>query len=363
MRLGEQVRRVMRPTLPGLLARTRDEGGRLRRPPRLSPLGNLAVRVGIVFALLCIALAGHWFDRDGYRDANDPENEISFVDAVYFTAVTVTTTGFGDIVPVTDRARLFDAVVVTPIRLFVWLLFLGTAYQFLVQHMWEKWRMKSISARLTRHYVVAGYGTTGTAAVEELIANGIEPQRIVVIDPSASRIEAALAVGVMGLEGDATRNETQSLARIEVADSFIACGGRDDTSALLVLTARQLNPRVRISAIIKSADNEDLVKKAGADTVINPVTLGGHLLARAAGGSHVVDYITDLVTAAGRVQLIERPVHPDEIGKPLASCRGGLAVRIIRGNKAIGFWEPGAASLAPGDIVLEISPVSAEPSA
>ncbi|MBB4632120.1 potassium channel family protein [Sphingosinicella soli] len=348
----------MRPTFPGLLARPREDGGRLRRPPMLSPLGSLAVRIGIVLALLGVALAGHWFDREGYRDANDPKNEISFIDAVYFTAVTVTTTGFGDIVPVTPRARMFDAMVVTPIRLFVWLLFLGTAYQFLVQHMWEKWRMKSISARLTQHYIVAGYGTTGTAAVEELVANGIDPQRIVVIDASPSRVEAALAVGVMGLEGDATRNETQSLARIETAESFIACGGRDDTSALLVLTARQLNPNARISAIIKSADNEELVKKAGADTVINPVTLGGHLLARAASGSHIVDYISDLVTAAGRVQLIERAVRDDEIGRPLSSCGQGLAVRIIRGSEVIGFWEPAAGSIAAGDIILEIVPLA-----
>jgi voltage-gated potassium channel len=359
VKLGDRLPRVMRPTLPGLLIRARSEGGRLRRPPMLSPLGTLAVRVGIVLALLCIALAGHWFDRDGYREINNPGDGISFVDAVYFTAVTVTTTGFGDIVPVTDRARLFDALVVTPIRLFVWLLFLGTAYQFLVQHMWEKWRMKAISARLTGHYIVAGYGTTGTAAVEELIANGVDPQSIVVIDTSPARIEAALGAGVMGLEGDATRNETQSLARIEEARSFIACGGRDDTSALLVLTARQLNARARISAIIKSEDNEDLVRKAGADTVINPVTLGGHLLARAAGGSHVVDYINDLVTAAGRVQLVERPARLDEVGKPLAACQGGLAVRIMRGGEAIGFWEPGAASIAAGDIILEIVPVSA----
>ncbi len=352
------ARRAARPTLHGLLVRARSEGGRLRRPPMLSPLGSLAVRIGIVLALLGVALAGHWFDREGYRDANDPTNEISFIDAVYFTAVTVTTTGFGDIVPVTDRARLFDAMVVTPIRLFVWLLFLGTAYQFLVQHIWEKWRMKAISARLTGHYIVAGYGTTGTAAVEELVASGIDPQRIVVIDPSPARVEAALGAGVMGLEGDATRNETQSLARIEAAESFVACGGRDDTAALLVLTARQLNPRVRISAIIKSEDNEDLVRKAGADTVINPVTLGGHLLARAAGGSHVVDYINDLVTAEGRVQLVERAARPEEVGKPLAACQGGLAVRIIRGSEAIGFWEPGAASIAAGDIILEIVPVA-----
>jgi voltage-gated potassium channel len=332
-------------------------GDRLRRPPRLSPLGSLMLRLGVVIGLIVVAVAGHWFDRDGYRDNLD--NVISFTDVLYFTAVTVTTTGFGDIVPVTDSARLFDTFVVTPIRMFIWLIFLGTAYEFVVQHIWESWRMKSLSNALSGHFIVAGYGTTGTAAVHELLANGIAPETIVVIDPQPARVEAALQVGVLALEGDASRNETQLLAGIERAQSFIACGGRDDTSALLVLTARQLNPDIRISAIIKIADNEDLVRKAGADTVINPVTLGGHLLARAASGSNVVDYIQDLVVADGRVQLIERAARLDEIGLPLANCRDGLGVRIIRDGQAIGFWEDAAQSVVAGDVILLIVPTDA----
>lgn len=327
---------------------------RLRRPPRLSPAGSLLFRIGVVLGLVAVAIAGHWLDRDGYVDNLD--GEISFIDVLYFTSVTVTTTGFGDIVPVSDRARMFDAVVVTPIRLFIWLMFLGTAYEFVVQHNLERWRMKRIAKTLGQHIIVAGYGTTGTAAVHELLANGAKPESLLVIDNAPVRVEAALAVGVLGLEGDATRNETLALAQIGRAESFIACGGRDDTTALLVLTARQMNPAACISAIIKSEDNEELVRTAGANTVINPVALGGHLLARAARGSHVVDYINDLVVAEGRVQLIERAALDREIGKPLRACASGLAVRIIRGARQIGFWEPEAEQIETGDIILEIVP-------
>ena len=331
-----------------------DGGAMLRRPPRLSPLGSLLLRLSIVVGLIAVAIAGHWFDRAGYRDNLD--GSISFTDVLYFTAVTVTTTGFGDIVPVTDSARLFDTFVVTPIRMFIWLVFLGTAYEFVVQHMWESWRMKTLSKAFADHYIVAGFGTTGTAAVHELLANGTPADRIIVVDPQPARVEAALKFGVYAMEGDASRNETQSLAGVERAASFIACGGRDDTSALLVLTARQLNPRLRISAVIKNEDNEDLVRKAGADTIINPVTLGGHLLARAATGSNVVDYITDLVVADGRVQLVERAAGEADVGRPLAACGAGLGVRIVRGDAVIGFWEDGAKAIAPGDIILEIVP-------
>jgi voltage-gated potassium channel len=344
--------------MPGLFSMKvgADRNLRLRRPDRLSPWGNLLLRGGLVVLLLVIAVTGHWYHRDALVDGYD--GQISFADIIYFTAVTITTVGYGDITPTSESARLFDALVVTPIRLFIWLLFIGTAYNFVVRRSWEQWRIRSVQKSLADHFIIAGYGTTGGAAVHELIENGIDPKTILVIDKSEAALEEALAEGCLTLQGDATRNATLSMANIERAKSFVACGGRDDTSALLVMSARQLNEELSISAIIKSEENEFLVKKAGADTVINPVALGGHMLARAATGSFVVDYIQDLVVASGRVQLIERPVEIGEAGGPLSSCKGGMAVRIVRGGRYIGFWEEEAKRVEEGDIIVEIVPVS-----
>src|SRR3546814_4159280 len=82
-----------------------------------------------LLALIGTAIAIHWFDRGGLVDQVD--GHISFGDVLYFTMITITTVGYGDIVPVTPRARMFDTIAVTPIRLFVWLIFLGTAYDFI----------------------------------------------------------------------------------------------------------------------------------------------------------------------------------------------------------------------------------------
>ncbi len=332
----------------------RDRSLRLRKPDRLSPWGNILLRGGVVVGLMAVALIGHWVGRADLVDNVD--GNISFIDVVYFTMVTITTVGYGDIAPVTEGARLFDALVVTPIRLFIWLLFIGTAYNFVVRRSWEQWRMRSVQKELKDHFIIAGYGTTGSAAVHELMQNGIPAKSILVIDPSEAALERALGVGCTTLQGDATRNATLQMANIEYAKSFVACGGRDDTTALLVMSARQLNETIKISAIIKSEENEFLVKKAGAESVINPVALGGHLLARAATGSHVVDYVTDLIVASGRVQLVERPIAIGEAGQPLSSCQGGLAVRIVRGGKYYGFWEEEAKSLEEHDIIVEIVP-------
>src|SRR3954469_23552784 len=116
------------------------DGPSLRRRSSPPAWASLLLRVLLAFGLVAIALAVHWLDRDGLHDNVD--GEVGFVDILYFTMITITTVGYGDIVPVTEQARLFDTFVVTPIRLFVWLIFLGTAYDFLLRRVWERWRMR-----------------------------------------------------------------------------------------------------------------------------------------------------------------------------------------------------------------------------
>src|SRR6476469_4521697 len=100
---------------------------------------GLAVRVALACLLIAVAFSLLWFDRGGLRDNID--GHLSFADVLYFTMITVTTVGYGDIVPVSERARLVDAFFLTPIRLFIWLIFLGTAVDLVFKRSWERWRM------------------------------------------------------------------------------------------------------------------------------------------------------------------------------------------------------------------------------
>lgn len=328
----------------------------LRRPERLTPWQSIGIRAALVLLLIGIALAGHWFDRDGLRDNVD--GHITFIDVIYFTMITVTTVGYGDIVPVTPNARLFDTFVVTPVRIFVWLIFLGTAYSFVLRHTWERWRTRMIERALTGHIIVCGFGNGGSATVAELLRKGCDPATIVVVDRDEERVTAAIDCGVMALKGDATRNATLEAVGVERAAAMVVSPGRDDTTALIVLTARKLAPKVRISASVRNEENEDIVRQAGADTVINPIDFGGHLLAQSIAGGHAVDYINDLATAEGRVTIRERPVSADEVGKPLADIATGLGVRILRAGEPHGFWELAASRLQPGDIIIEVVPTA-----
>ncbi len=309
-------------------------------------------RVLIVLSLVGLAIGVHWFDRTGLRDNYD--GHVSFLDIVYFTMISITTTGYGDIAPVSNTARMFDALIVTPIRVFVVLLFVGTAYTFVLRRTWDKWRMARIQRTLHDHVIVCGFGTSGGQAVEEMIKRGFDPHMIVVLDQSDMSLERAEALGCNVLDGDATRDSTLSSVHPERARSIIVSAGRDDTSILITLTARHLAPDVPISVVVRNEDNELPARVAGATTVINPVSFAGLLLASACNGPRVAEYMSDLASHEGRVKLIERPVTAQEIGQPLSAIATGLGLRIYRDGRPYSFREPESAALRDGDVIVEI---------
>jgi voltage-gated potassium channel len=331
----------------------------LRRKSPLPIWAQLGWRASLVVGLLILTLAVHWLERDGLKDTHD--GAISFSDVLYFTMISITTTGYGDIVPISTEARMFDALVVTPIRIFFVLIFIGTAYTFVFRRTWDKWRMKRLQKTLGGHIVVAGFGTSGSETVDELIARGTPAEDIVVVDASEDALERAESLGCAIVQADATRDKTLQAVRIADARAMIVTAGRDDTSILITLTARHLAPQLAISVAVRNEDNELLARQAGATTVINPVSFAGLLLAGSTQGLHISDYLADLASSSGQVRLAERTVTDEECGQPLSTLAKGLGVRIYRGGVPYGFWSPEAQSLLAGDCIVEILPTDGEP--
>ncbi|HEY9091385.1 potassium channel family protein [Parasphingorhabdus sp.] len=328
----------------------------LRRRASMPIWLDITWRVLFVLGLISAAVAVHWFDRTGLQDSYD--GDVSFYDVIYFTMISITTTGYGDIAPVTERARLFDALLVTPIRIFVVLIFVGTAYNFVFKRTWDRWRMKIIQNNLHDHIVIAGFGTSGKEAVHELIARGTNPGEIVVIDPFDDALAEAEKLGCAVINGDATRDGVLMDVKISRARSMIVSAGRDDTSILIVLTARHLAYHLPIIVSVRAADNEMLARQAGATTVINPVSFAGLLLAGSCEGAKISDYLSDLASATGRVKLVQRSVSEDEVGQSMQDItKEGIGVRIYRDQNAYGFWEEEAKSLEAGDVIVMIVPV------
>ena len=326
----------------------------LRRKSVLSEWQQIGLRILLMLAMLAFIIAFHWYERDGLRDNLD--GHVNFYDVIYFTMISATTTGYGDIIPITDQARMFDAVIVTPIRIFFILILAGTAYTFFIKRTWHRYLMRRIQQNLCDHIIVAGYGTSGTQTVDELIARGADPTKIVVVDPNASALARAEDLGCAAMQANATKDETLKAVRIEQARAMMISAGRDDTSILICLTARHLAPELPISIAVRELDNELPARAAGGTSVINPVSFAGLLLAGSVEGSGITEYLRDLASCGGNVRLHEREIEQFEVGKSLHEAAVGIGMRILRDGQSIGFWEDGAKELRAGDRIIEVIP-------
>jgi len=320
----------------------------------VSPEQMLVTRVLLVAMLLVSAIVVLWFSRSGLVDHQD--GYVSFSDVVYFAMITITTVGYGDIVPVNTTTRVIDALFITPVRIFIWFIFLGTAYQLVIQKVLEDYRMAQLRDRLRDHVIVCGFGETGRVAAREVVSKGTPAEDIVVIDNSDTCVHDAAQFGYIGLHGDPMNESILLDAGVVNARAVIVCMGRDDSSVLAVLTIRNLNQRVRIVSVVAEDENNKLLRRAGANVTVMPSQAGGYLLAEAVGNHYVTDYVFDLLTSAGRVSLVERVAAPDEVGQSMRELACGLVVRIYRGGEPVGFWETDKNRIEANDLLLIIEP-------
>lgn len=321
--------------------------------PAVSAERTLAVRAMIVVGLLLLVMLVFWLDRENLRDAAD--GVVSFTDIVYFTFVTVTTVGYGDIVPIGDRARLIDALLVTPVRLFVLFIFIGTAYEFVFQRIIEDMRMDALQESLKNHVVICGFGYAGRTAAREMVAKGYPKNQIVIGDTRPEPLEEAAQAGYIGLRGDATRDIVMREARLSSARAVLVCVSRDDTSVLITLTARSINSKARIITAVRDEENILLARKAGADEVVSPGKLAGFLLADAVESRYTTRFISDILTSrGGKLQIVERKALPEEVGQTISGVKGRLVVAIERDGSIQGFWDHPDEAIRSEDLVFAI---------
>jgi voltage-gated potassium channel len=324
--------------------------------PLHTPERTILIRLGVVVFLIAMVVFFFWLERNGLKDTHD--GVMSFHDILYFAMITVTTVGYGDIVPVSDSARLIDAFAVTPIRLFVWFIFLGTAYEFVFQKIVEDSRMSKLQKNLHDHVVLCGFGHSGMIAAEESVAKGTPPEKIVAIDNRRERVEMAAKLGYIGLLGDAAREEFLNKAALQAARSIIVSPGRDDTSILIILTARNLAPKTKILATISHEENIKLARIGGANIVVSPARMGGYLLANGSDAEHAADFLSDLMSAEGNIVLKERPAQTDDIGKTMAEVKQGVVVNVHNSQNNIPFSRRDDYVIQSGDTLLVICPTA-----
>ncbi|MYL68566.1 NAD-binding protein [Halorubrum distributum] len=255
--------------------------GRFDRSYSPSPT-QLAAGAALVTAV-SYGTVGTYALRDQFNGA------VTIVDAFYFTVVTASTVGYGDISPATDIARLF-AVSSLVMNVAAFAVALGVLLTPAIEAQLSKALGKMTDRQidlLDDHVLVLGYGDLTEPILEELDARDGVEYAVVTPDETAARRLAERDIPVF----TADPSDVDPLERVNLAGAraVVAATEDDARDALAILTARQLNPDVRIVAAVTQRENVDKLRRAGADQVISPTTLGGHIIVDCAFGADSTD--------------------------------------------------------------------------
>src|SRR5690606_35967612 len=150
------------------------------------PVRKVAKRLSMALVVLVVTSFVVYADRAGYNDNSD--GPVDFLDAFYYATVTLSTTGYGDITPVSDSARLINILVLTPLRVLFLIILVGTTLEALTERTREEWRLNRWRSTLRDHTVVVGFGTKGRSAIKTVCATGLRKEQVVVVDTSAKAI-------------------------------------------------------------------------------------------------------------------------------------------------------------------------------
>ncbi len=239
----------------------------------------------------------------------------NFMDALYMTIISVTTTGFSEVHQLDTAGRIFTILLIvggssaavyalTVIVQFVMEGHLGSA-------LWRR-NMKNRVNHLKNHFILCGYGRVGQEIAKIL---SVEKAEFVVIDKNREAINQAEMDNHLCVLADAASDEALKEAGIEHARGLIVALGNDADSTYVILSARQLNPKIFIEARVSAPEAEGKLKRAGADRIISPYSIGARRMAMLALQPEVADFI-DIISFKGQELHLENLTVG--IGSPLA---------------------------------------------
>ncbi|GGX93642.1 potassium channel family protein [Streptomyces minutiscleroticus] len=321
------------------------------------PIRQVGKRLAMALVVLVATAFIVYADHEGYNDNSD--ESVDLLDAFYYATVTLSTTGYGDITPVSDGARLVNILVVTPLRVLFLIILVGTTLEVLTERTREEWRLNRWRSTLREHTVVVGFGTKGRSAIQTVCAAGLKKEQVVIVDPSSKVIDAATAEGFVGVIGDATRSEVLKRAEAHKARQIIIATQRDDTAVLVTLTARQLNRGAKIVAAVREEENAPLLRQSGADAVITSASAAGRLLGLSVLSPSAGMVVEDLIQQGSGLDVVERPVIKSEVGLGVRETED-LVLSVVRGHRVLGYDDPAVGKLQLTDRLITI--VRATPS-
>jgi len=218
-------------------------------------------------------------------------------DAFYMTILSVTTTGFREVYPLSDAGKILTIVIIVGGVLSI-AYFAGRAAQIVIErYLLRRRGMDRQIRRLKDHYVVCGYGRMGRHVCRELEAEGAS---YVVVEKEETLIERLNADGIYYVQGDATNDEALLRAGIEQAKGLITVVSSDPENVYTTLSAKALNADVFVVARALQDETEPKLRKAGADRVIKPYEHVGQRMAQLLLRPGIVEFMDTVAHEAGK---------------------------------------------------------------
>lgn len=180
--------------------------------------------------------------------------------------------------------------------------------------------MDKVIRSLKGHYLLCGFGRVGRNVAGELEATN---RHFVAIDEEINRLleYKERFPGLLYLHGDASDDEILLRANLEHARGVFAVTGDDSRNLMIVITAKQLKPEVRVVARCQEVRNIEKMRKAGADEIVSPNFTGGMRIASAMIRPHVVSFLDEMLKSEKNLRVEEIPVPAAFIPKPLGDIR------------------------------------------
>jgi len=263
----------------------------------------------------------------------------AFIDALYMTVITITTVGYAEVYPLSDGGRLFTIfLIISGVGGVLYALSLIIQYiiegQF--RTTWWRRRMKTRIAGLKEHFILCGFGSIG-----EEIAHIFKEEEVpfVVIESRPECITRAEQEGYLYLQGDATSDEVLKEAGIEKARGLVAAVGDDSDNTYITLSARGLHPELFIEARASSKEAETKLRRAGADRVVSPNSLGARRMSMLALRPAVADFIDTVIPRRGRELQMENIVLDNDsalVGQNVEETRRRTKAAILAISKKNG---------------------------
>lgn len=229
---------------------------------------ELYIALGIIFIIAVVGSMGYMFLED-----------YTLGEALYMTIITVSTVGFKEVRDLSELGRYFTIfLIITSFGTFAFAISSVSKYIFTGTYAiyFKKYKMENKISNLDNHVVICGYGSNGVEAINRLIAL---QKDIVAIESDPDKIELLREEGILFVEGDATDESTLIHAGIESAGSLITTLPKDTDNVFVVLTAREINPQLKIVTRAAIDSSKAKLRIAGADAIIMPDKVGGARMA------------------------------------------------------------------------------------